>query len=197
MGKPKVTDTDHGWRDILKTAVELGEGSFTKVGILGGSEDRGGLHQTDPTTGKSAPLTIAEIALVNEYGTEDGHIPARPAHRMTFDTMRAELAEDSRKLLIKVVLDRTMTVEQALNILGLKLATGIKRAITSGAGVPPPNAPSTARAKVPASSTGAKRQKAIDGARPLVDTGATLNAISWATFLGTVRASTRYLTGKK
>ena len=46
-------------------------------------------------------------------------------------------------------------------------------------------------------TSGAKRQKAIDGARPLVDTGATLNAISWATFLGTVRASTRYLTGKK
>ena len=197
MAKPKVTDTDHGWRDILKAAVELGEGSYTKVGILGGSEDRGGLHQTDPTTGKSAPLTIAEIALVNEYGHEDGHVPARPAHRMTFDTMREELAEDSRKLLIKVVLDRKITVEKALNELGAKLAAGIKRTIQSGAGVPPPNARSTVLAKVPKSSKGKRRQKAIDGARPLVDTGATLNAISWATFLGTVRASTRYLTGKK
>lgn len=194
-GKNKVIDRDHGWKQMMASVGELARGAYVRVGILG-DDERGGLHQTDPVTGKSSDLTIAEIAVVNEYGTEDGHVPARPAHRMTFDAMRDELAALGGKLLGKIVFDRSMTVEQALNIMGLKLAAGIKNTITTGSGVPPPNAPSTARAKVPASSTGAKRQKAIDGARPLVDTGATLNAIAWAVFLGTVEQTHRYLTGR-
>lgn len=192
----RVVDKDHGWKATLKMASELAQGAYVKVGILG-DDERGGLHRTDPDTGLASPLTIAEIAVVNEYGTEDGHIPARPAHRSTFDRMRAELQSDAAKLLAKVVIDRSLTVEAALNILGMKLATGIKNTITQGGGVPPPNAPSTVLAKVPPSSTGAKRQKAIDGARPLVDTGATVNSIAWAVFLGTVQKTHRFLSGRK
>jgi hypothetical protein len=191
--KPAVVDKDLGWKEILHRAQALSGGAYVKVGILGGSDDRGGLHHKD-ADGKASPLTIGEIAVVNEFGTEDGHIPARSFVRSTFDRMRAELQADAFKLLLKIVLDRKMTVEDALNILGLKLATGIKKTITEGAGVAPPNAPSTAKAKVPASSKGAKRQKAIDGARPLVDTGAMLAALSWAVVLGTVTKASKFLT---
>lgn len=191
MAKPSVRDTDMGWRKIMSTAQALSGGAFVKVGILGGSDDRGGLHHKD-ADGKSSPLTIAEIALVNEFGTEDGHVPARSFVRSTFDRMREELRSDAVKLLLKVVIDRKMLVEDALNIIGLKLATGIKNYVVDGAGVPPPNAPSTAKAK--ARGTGKKRQKAIDMARPLVDTGAMINALSWAVVLGTVTRASKFLT---
>lgn len=192
--KSAVVDKDLGWKATLEVARALAGGSYVKVGILA-DDARGGLHHKKPS-GAAEDLTIAEIAVVNEFGTEDGHVPARPAHRMAYDTLRPELERMAAELLDRVVFRHNMTVEAALNILGMKLATGIRNTITQGAGVPPPNAPSTVRAKVPKSSTGAKRRKAIAGARALVDTGAMLNAISWAVFLGTVEKAHRYLTGK-
>jgi len=192
--KNAVVDKDHGWKATMEAARALAGNSYVKVGVLS-DDERGGLHHKGPD-GKAEPLTIAEIAVVQEFGTEDGHVPSRPAHRLAYDRTRAELERMAALLLDRVVFKRDMTVEQALNLMGLKLATAIRNTITQGAGVPPPNAPSTARAKVPKSSTGAKRQKAIEGARPLVDTGAMLNAITWAVFLGTVEKAHRYLTGK-
>lgn len=189
-----LVDKDLGWREILRVAQSLSGGAFVKVGILG-DDERGGLHKTDPDTGKASPLTVAEIAVVNEFGTEDGHVPARSFVRSTYDRMREELARDAAKLLVKIVIDRKITVEAALGILGLKLATGIRSTVVDGSGVPPPNAPSTARAK--ALGTGKARERAIAGARPLVDTKAMINALSWAVVLGTVEKAHKFLTGRK
>ena len=190
---PSVVDKDLGWKEILKAAAQLSVGAYVKVGILS-DDERGGLHKTDPVTGQAQDLTVAEIAVVNEFGTEDGLVPARPAHRMTFDQQRETIVRTAAKLLGRVVFDRTLSVDDALNILGLQHATAIKNFITTQSGELKANAPSTARAKVPASSTGAKRQKAIDGARPLIDTGATLAAISWGVVLGTVEKAHKFLT---
>jgi hypothetical protein len=47
--------------------------------------------------GSASPLTIAEIAVVNEYGTEDGRIPAIAEHvtstRKTAEEIRKALAD--------------------------------------------------------------------------------------------------------
>lgn len=190
---PSVVDKDLGWKEILKAAAQLSVGAYVKVGILS-DDERGGLHKTDPVTGQAQDLTVAEIAVVNEFGTEDGLVPARPAHRMTFDQQRETIVRTAAKLLGRVVFDRTLSVDDALNILGLQHATAIKNFITTQSGELLANAPSTARAKVPASLTGEKRQKAIDGARPLVDTGATLAAISWGVVIGTVEKAHKFLT---
>ena len=196
MGKGKIIDKDLGWKEIMAAAQQLAAGASVRVGILGDTE-RGGLHKTDPETGRAERLTIAEIALVNEYGTVDGHIPARPAHRMAYDANAAKLQALSFRIVEKIVLDRTMTVERGLGLLGLTHATNIKRTITEGAGVPPPNAPSTVLAKVPASSKGKKRQRAIDGNRTLVDTGATINSISWVVEMGSEKSPPAFLPGGK
>lgn len=152
---------DRGLLDLLKRAKEIRD-SYVKVGVLAGDEKG---DERPP----GSPLTVAEIAVVNEYGTEDGHIPARPFVRSTFDAKHDEMAELGKKL-IESVLDGKVTTKKALDIMGLKLATEVKKTITEGAGVPPPNAPATIRAK--------------GSDRPLVDEGRLLNAITYASVIG-------------
>jgi hypothetical protein len=55
-------------------------------------------------------------------------------------------------------------------VMGSTLANAMKRKIVDGAGVPPPNAPSTVAKK--------------GSSRPLVDTGRLVNAITWASIVG-------------
>lgn len=177
MAKSRVIDRDRGWRGILGAARAAAGGAYVKVGMLA-DDQRGGLHVP------GAELTVAELAVVQEFGTEDGHVPARSFVRSTHDRMRDELLADARKLLIKLVLDgKPITVADALDVLGLKLATGIRKAITEGAGIPPPNAPSTVA------------QKGSD--RPLVDTGRLLSAISWAVVIGGQQRPARYVGGRR
>lgn len=196
--KSKVVDRDRGWRDILKASHSMAGGARVRVGILGDSS-RGGLHRVDPETGEAEPLTIAEIALVNEYGNEDGTIPARPAHTMTFDMRKEEIFREARNGLVSVTLDRKLTPEQLLNAMGMRHAAAIRNTITAGAGVPPPNAPATLREKRGAGEWNreGKAQAAGFDARTLVDTGATVNAISWAVEIGNDKRPPEYLTGGK
>lgn len=188
-----LVDRDRGWTAMLDAAQELARGAHAKVGILGNT-DRGGLHQVDPATGKAADLTVAEIGVVNEFGTADKRIPARPFVRPTFDRLREELTQDAGKLLVKVVLDRTMTAEQALNILGLKLASAIRSYIVDGSGVPPPNAPSTLARKLARGEWNAGHAKM--GPRTLVDTGRMLSAIAWAVVVDGAEKDAHYVTGR-
>jgi hypothetical protein len=192
--KSKIIDRDLGWKGILGAATALARGAHVKVGILGDSE-RGGLHAKEPD-GKSSPLTVAEIAVVNEYGTQDGKIPARPAHRMTFDHRREEIQREAFRGLVGIVIDRKFTVPQILNAMGLKHATAIKKTITDGAGVPPPNAPSTTARKEAAGEWNKHGKSAEAGVRPLVDTGATVAALSWALEIGTEKEEPKYLGGE-
>ncbi len=196
--KARVIEKDHGLRGMFEAVAAMHGKAFCKVGILGDST-RGGLHQP------GAALTIAEIAVVNEFGTADGHIPARPFVRPTYDRMRPELESDLGKLLVQILFDGgKMTVERALNIVGLKLATGIRKYVTEGEGVPPPNAgapgnprpwPSTYQAKLAAGHWNRKGKAAALGPRPLVDTGAMINALSWAVVMGGSEKEPKYLTG--
>lgn len=157
MSKTELEDKDLGFAELFKRAREVEE-RRVKVGVL--SDGRGGNQHA------GSELTNAEIAAILEYGTEDGHIPARPALRSTFDAQREKLVELGKKLIHRYVVEGKGTIEQALGILGSTLATEMKKTITVGPGVPPPNAPSTIAAK--------------GSSRPWVDTGAVVGAISYA-----------------
>lgn len=178
---------------MLRRVDALRGSAYTKVGVLADSE-RGGLHQQGPD-GRSAKLTVAEIAAIAEFGTEDGTQPPRSFVRSTFDEMREELVQDSRRLIVAVVLDGTMTATQALGILGLKLATGIRAKITQGPGVPPPNAPSTLRRKLAKGLWNRKGKAASLGPRTLVDTGRLVGAISWAVVIDEKQEKANYVGG--
>jgi hypothetical protein len=164
--KTRVIDKDHGWREMMRRAEQI-KHARVKVGVLS-DEGQGGLHVP------GSDLTVAEIAVVNEYGTQDKVVPARPFLRPTFDEQVEGLASMGKKL-IRAVLDGKMDVEQALGIMGSKLATEVKRKITSGPGIPPPNRPAVAARK---------QAKGAGAIRTLVDTGRMVGAITWAVVMG-------------
>lgn len=149
----KVEDKDLGWKALFER-IEKAKNEKVKVGVLAddakGSEDHGG-------------LTVAELAAILHYGTQDGHIPARPFLAMAFDQQREVLAKMGGELFGQV-LDGKIDTDKALGLMGLKLATEAKKVITTTDSLAP-NAPSTVAAK--------------GSSRPLVDTGRLLGAITW------------------
>jgi hypothetical protein len=180
----KVVDVDKGWKAILKSARAVGGKRYAKVGVLADGKGEGKEGE--------GPLTIAEIAAILELGTEDRKIPARSFIGSTFDEQRAALEQMATELVIEVVL-YGLDSDVALNRLGAKLAAEVKKKITAGQGIPPPNAPSTAMAKARTGQTSRlfKRQPkglgdalaqvgALAAVRTLVDTGRMLGAITWA-----------------
>lgn len=144
---------DRKWRN-LRGKLEAAEKAYVKVGILA-SKGGGSKHDAD------GDATIAEVAAWNEYGTE--RIPERSFIRSTFAKRDADLERITTKLCRQFVTGK-VSLTRALDILGTWGATAIKKTITSGTGVPPPNAASTIARK--------------GSSRPLVDTGRLLGAIS-------------------
>lgn len=159
-----VREVDRGWNDLKKTVNALKDKrAFVKVGFIEegqGSEDHGN------------GLTNAQVGLFNEFGTAT--IPERSFIRATFETKKDEYLSLLAKL-VKGVYSRKVTVEKALQVVGLKVSTDIKKTVTAGDQVPPPNAPSTA----------ARKQALGRGLiRTLVDTGRMIAALSYAVMIG-------------
>lgn len=190
MSKTELIDKDFGFRDLMKRAQAIKGTAFVKVGVLSDSE-RGGLHRKE-ADGKASPLTVAEIALVNEFGTKDGRIPSRPAIRDTFDAMREDLEKMGARLLVLMIVDGTMTADRALDLMGLKLATEIRKHIV--AGVTPVNAAGTMARKLAKSAKGRAKANLV---KPLIDTARMLNAIAWARVFGESQAEANYIPGSR
>lgn len=174
----KVLDRDLGWSDFVKGVVKMHDARVA-VGILDDGEEY-----------PDGELSVAEVGAINEFGTEDGHIPARSFLRETFDEQRDALDMLAR-LYAQRILFAKSTPEDAMNALGATLAAAIKKRIA--AGIDPPNAESTALAKAargktakffrrPARNLGEALAQvgALAAVKPLVDTGRLLNAITWA-----------------
>lgn len=173
MAKSKVIDKDLGWNDLVKRLEEIKE-ARVKVGVL------------DDGKRSEERLTVAQIAAIHEYGTEDGRIPARPFVKPTFDKQRDKLVKMAKNLMGQVI-DGKISVKQGLNLLGSQLAADIKATVV--AGVPPPNALSTIIRKARKSKKFTAVAENIGQAfgqagilasvKPLIDTGRMLGAITW------------------
>jgi hypothetical protein len=160
-GKNRLEVKDTGMRAMFERAQQIKD-AYVKVGVLA-DDEKGGMHY------EGGELTVAEIAAINEYGTQDGRIPSRSFLRSTFEARREELAEMGREFIEKVV-DGKLDLAIALGRMGAWLANKVKRAITDGTGIEPENRPSTVRKK--------------GSSRPLVDTGRMLAAITWSVIVG-------------
>jgi hypothetical protein len=172
--KPRVTMTihekDRGWKEFAAFIADIKRDQpHVKVGVLDdggkGSDDHGG-------------FTNAQLAAIHEFGSEDGTIPERSFIR---STLTANIQEYKRILtkIVRGIYMRKLTPERGLGLLGAQVAADIKKRVTTGDEVPPPNAPSTLARKEKLRRKGSKGLP-----RTLVDTGRMIGSVSWAVVKG-------------
>lgn len=135
-----VKDIDLGWEKIIKNMKTLDK-KVLKVGIQEGDMSADGKN------------TMAYIGSIHEYGAEH-IIPQRSFIRSTLDDNSSQIANLSGQLGAKII-EGKQTPEQALNLIGLKVAGMIQEKITDGNFTP--LSPATVRAK--------------GDNKPLIDTG--------------------------
>lgn len=157
----EVKFIDHGWKKILDEVVGSA-GYQVRIGVVGEKAAEPHADNTGMTTG--------EIAIINEFGTLDGHIPARPFVKSTFQKSQAGLVKELADGL-RLMLTSGVKVRTALVRVGKYGANEIKKTIRSS--VPPPNAPSTLRHKAKRGESG------VQSRRTLIDTFKLLRAVGY------------------
>lgn len=134
--------------DELRARVNA-QHSKVNVGIPAGSTEADG-------------TPVALIAAVHEYGAPEKGIPERSFLRSSIRENRAKYIQMNRNNLV-AVLNRSMSMERALGLLGEAAAGDVKAKITSG--------------NFQALKSQTIRRKG--SSRPLVDTGQLRQSISW------------------
>lgn len=135
-----VKDIDKGFERIRRTVGQI-DGLTVEVGIFDDEE-------------------LALRLLVNEFGTRNGDIPARPALTTTMDGNAAEYGRVMAEGTAQVLAGR-LSAHQVLDALGKRAAKDVRDAIDGWSD--PKNDPATIR------------QKGRNN--PLVDTGAMRDAV--------------------
>lgn len=110
---------------------------------------------------EGSTLTLAELGALHEYGSDvepgaPGYVPERSFIRSTLAKRRGDIAALTAQE-CRAVLAGKRTAEQALDVIGAKVAAWIKLEVMSGDGIAPPLAPETIERK--------------GSSRPLVDHG--------------------------
>lgn len=144
---------DKVWQ-ALRRRLEASAKSHVVVGVLankGGTADHGG-------------VTMVELAAIHEFGAPKAGIPERSFLRSTMSKQEPALNKLIGRLAHEIV-EKGMEVHQALELLGTWGAAAVKKAITTGPGIPPELKPETVARK--------------GSTRPLVNTGRLLDAITY------------------
>jgi hypothetical protein len=128
----KVLHSRDGRKAINQMLAAHRGAPVVAVGVLGSKAS---------TAHGSEGLTTADVAAVNEFGLG---VPERPFMRQTFEQRLVDIQKLARGLEQRV-LQKTMTVDGALQVMGAA-AVGYVRA-TIDSGVEPGNAPSTIKQK--------------------------------------------------
>lgn len=159
-----VTDIDRGYKALLRDLGMVAKGApRVFVGIL---QDQGGERAVDGS------ITLAGYAAVNEFGSEDGHVPERSFLRSTVDENRGPYAKRLEGA-VEALIDGIRSgvpgagirrMEESLGQTGLRVSRDVKNKIRDLRD--PPNAPSTLARKYP-------------GDNPLIHTGRMRQAISF------------------
>lgn len=114
----------------------------------------------------SEELSLIDVAVINEFGSSDGRVPARSFIRAAHDEFKDRWMA-ARDRLFKQAMDGDITVKEALAKLGLLIRNDIKKRIR--AGIQPWNALATILKKSRAGRW---------GNMPLIDRGQLINGIT-------------------
>lgn len=151
-GDTKDTWTSFGKK--INKEIRAAQGSYVKTGFPAGDA-------YDKPTQDGGPMTVGEIAVIQEFGSSDGRIPERSFIRSAYDKFLGDMRNFLAKKLSEVSAGK-ITVHQALTQAGAKHTGQIVDHIHSQ--IPPPNSPVTIAEK--GSST------------PLIDSGQMVQTIA-------------------
>lgn len=152
-----VIDNDKGFRNLL----------FSLAGV-DGAEVRIGVFADKKASRTEGELPNAVVAAFHEFGTKD--LRKRPFLRPSIKQQQREIFVLAEKL-AGLMYDGRMGAKRALDILGLKVSTGVKNYIREG----------KVRPKLKKSTIAAKGSDV-----PLLDTGQLINSITWKVVTGIV-----------
>ncbi|WP_303690917.1 hypothetical protein [Megamonas hypermegale] len=136
-----VVDKDLGWKKILRNMRKI-DAKAVKIGIQDGDKTFDGKE------------SLAYVASLHEFGSPGGKIPERSFIRTAIDKNERKINNLSDRLALKI-LDGSVTVRGALDLIGLSVTGMIQEQITDGDYVP--LSPATIK------------KKGSD--KPLIDTG--------------------------
>lgn len=143
-----VEIVDKGWEELLHN-LQVEE--HVKVGVLGNAGNA------------ESGLSMAELAMIHEFGTDDGHVPARAPIQTAFRESERDLVA-LQQTVAKAIYARRITVEQGMELIGQWFAAEVKKTITEGDQLLE-NASATIEKK--------------GSERPLIDTGRLVNAYTY------------------
>lgn len=145
----RVKDVDKGYAALVKRVYGMGAPKVD-VGIF----DSGA---TEPDG-----MTVLEVAIVHEFGSDARGIPERSFLRAWFDE-NSDNCRAAMAAMMQAVLEGKYAKDQAIELLAQRFVAEIQKRIAQG--IPPPNAPATIAAK--------------GSATPLIDTGQLRSSISY------------------
>ena len=111
-----VIDKKLKWMQLERDIKSIAAGSYTEVGYQGTKKE------------KNSDVTVVEVAIVQEFGTEDGAIPSRSFVRSYYDSNVKEITKFCKKSL-NAMLSGRMTAKGALGLVGEYVKSGIQKQI--------------------------------------------------------------------
>jgi hypothetical protein len=128
---------------------------------------RVGLPDSVSVEGENGPLTLAQVGIINEFGTDGGIIPARPFLQRGLEHSKKEIMSMLINDLTAIVRLNVDAIREkgglVMGRLGAFIAGQIKQGIADGGFEP--NAPYTIAKK--------------KSSKPLIDTGLLRQSITW------------------
>lgn len=184
---PKVTfrDPRQAERAVAMTSGALSGINPVLLALLAQSGQRA------KDRAKANPLNNVQLGIIHEFGTKT--MPARPFIRPAFKRNKADYLKILRALVKASVYTGNMPFPRALAIIGARMAADMKKYVTAGPQIQPPNSPRWAAIKAMrgqwkwdarAAASRAKNKPVKEGPIPpprtLVDTGRMVGSITWA-----------------
>ena len=161
MRKPTLTIKRKG--PDIRANLRNARGQFAKAYVTVGVQRAEGQQDYEGTD-----VTVAQVALWNEFGTPNAEHPT-PERSFMRSTMRENrgLIEQWRKEALLNVITKGWTVEKALTMVGYRMVVLVQNKIKSN--IPPENAPWTLE----------RKERLNQGTNTLIATGKLLRSIGF------------------
>lgn len=164
MSKPSLTVTT----DFTEQFNEIVKG-FKRDDVLVGIPEADNDRNDDGKKEDEGPLGNAAILAINNFGSPDNGIPARPVMEIGIRNAQDAIAEEFKKAAVNALKNGLSALPQYYERAGIIASTSVKKAINSQEGIKPP-----------ADSTIAAREaRGFKGKKALIVTGQVRNAITY------------------